>query len=138
MARGEGASQGYFWRSGDPDGGERRCGRGPRGTRPDYDAGRGGGARASGGLWECKFGWRVWYCEWSDGGLRQGCDGGGGDEPKGGCEYLDAAGAGVCDPQELHFCEGAVDGGGDAAGSEGSERVGVGYWKEEAEGGAGG
>ena len=47
---------------------------------------------------------------------------------------MDAIGARVRDPQELHLYPGAFDGGGDAEGGKGAEGVGVGYREEETEG----
>lgn len=49
--------------------------------------------------------------------------------------YLDAAGVGVRDTQELHLHPGAVDGGVDAEGSPRAEGMGLGYREEKAQGG---
>lgn len=39
----------------------------------------------------------------------------------------DAIGAGLCDPQELHLCAGAADGGGHAQGGQGAQVLGLEY-----------
>lgn len=49
--------------------------------------------------------------------------------------YLDPAGVGVRDPQELYLHPSAVDGGVDAEGGSSIEGMGLGYREEKAQGG---
>ncbi len=51
--------------------------------------------------------------------------------------YLDAARLGVRHPQDLHIHQGAFDRCGHAQSCQGSQRMGLGHWETEAQGGKG-